>query len=264
MCTISCLPTDPSPIKPIGPPLSPIHKSEEQEHQQEEEKAGLGVEDILKPLTPHSTNVARWQMAVQKSLENVLDTDEVEIEFRESSEEEGSGDEGLSFRPLREEIHDQSKRLGQLSPTESLPCSYLQEGESHHVWKWKPMPKTPPQGSRFASIALEALQLKREKDLSERKRSISRRVQATQAFLREQNEELILEDLPPVQEKRMYSLKDSSLRITENIKQAKQNERRLRFSDIVSSESTPKDTLKRQESESKASTPTARAMPIVQ
>ena len=264
--------TDPSSIKPVGPPLSPIHESEEREHQQEEEMAGLGLEGSLEPLTPHSTNRARWQMAVQKSL-NILDKGEVETEFREPLEEEGSGDKELSFRPHRVEVRDQSERPSQLGLTENLPSKsvYLQEGESHQVWKWKPKPKIPPQGSRFASIALEALQLKREKDLSERQRSINSRVQATRAVLREQNEELILEDLPPLQEKKKYSLKDASLRITENIKQTKPNEPSLRFSDIVShyvsgrssSESTPKGTLKRQESGSKATTPAVGAMPIV-
>ncbi len=101
-------------------------------------------------------------------------------------------------RPLAEEgdepeiepempSHGESLSKGKGGVIERRETLFLNEADSHNVWKGQPR----EQGPLLADVALVALRKKREKDLRKRQHSLYSRIAATQVALKDQTEELL-------------------------------------------------------------------------
>ncbi len=84
-------------------------------------------------------------------------------------------------------IHGESLSKGKGRVIERRETLFLNEGDSHNVWKGQ----RREQGPLLADVALVALRKKREKDLRKRQHSLYSRIAATQVALKDQTEELL-------------------------------------------------------------------------
>ena len=166
------------------------------------------------PVTPHTKARRNWQKALQGTLEKRQASYEmmnhhtsIEMEnfavsapqspthgqkhvMFEDAINQSSG--GNNFRSVR------GRRTQRKRATRSV---YLRDGEIHSVWKPSNRQAassnvlvtspSPPPGSSFADVVQAAM---KKHDLLERQRKLFSRVTATQAVLREQNEELAIVD----------------------------------------------------------------------
>ena len=162
------------------------------------------------PVTPHTKARNNWQKALQGTLEKrqasyemVNHQTSIEMEnFAESAPQSpthgqkhvmfedaiNQSSQGNNFRRVR------GRRTQRKRATRSV---YLRDGEIHSVWKPSNrqvasnnvpvISPSPPPGSSFAEVVQAAM---KKHDLLERQRKLFSRVTATQAVLREQNEEL--------------------------------------------------------------------------
>ena len=201
-------------------PLSPILEENSQE-----KRRPPPITAGVKPTTTGVKARVHWRRAAEKSLQN----GSIELE---SDEEEEMGSDAH---------RDSSERLDLPKKTPKHRSLFLKEGDGHIVWQ--PKNPTPQLYNVVADLmkkkkrAEKAAKLEppEEKSLSERQRTLAYRIQATRAVLKEQNEELINEDVQPSEHKKHISLRDASKRISENLKQQKSvSTTRPEFSSIVS------------------------------
>lgn len=216
----------------------------QREHEPVTKKSSFNLVNPLSPIleeerskTPPITAGARarvhWKRAAEKSLDQIQNGSieqaaETGIDVSRESPE----------RPLSLELENTPNK------TQKHKSLFLREGDGHMVWK----PKTPtPQlynvvadlmkNRRRAKKAAEpeTLATAEEKSLSERQRSLAFRIQATRRVLKVQNEELSKEDVQPSEQKQHISLRDASMRISEDLKRQKSAPAgKLQFTDIVS------------------------------
>ena len=190
---------------------------------------------------------------MSKSIESSI---EAETKFNENSVGNGENVPGQDVRRVRiRDSEERPKRLGlQGGRDKPIKSLYLKEGESHQVWK----PTFGKKAPQLARVVTEMLKSQgKGLELRRRQQTLFHRVQATQAVLREQNEELIsTEENEPQQQKKHISLKEASKRISKNLKQKKQNESPVHFQDIVSQYLAKMRSENRTTGESATGTPT--------
>lgn len=152
------------------------------------------------PLTPHSKAKANWKKAFHGTLDRQPFNFEMDV-FSGSEPQTPTHGKHVMFEEgvhqtsrMDNYSHRRNRRARRRRSTRSV---YLRDGETHAVWKpgtkqssvhsSNPATPSPPPGS-FADVV--KLLMKQKHDLRERQRKLTSRVTATQAVLKEQNEEL--------------------------------------------------------------------------
>ena len=151
------------------------------------------------PTTPHSKARANWKKAIHGTLDRHPFNFEMDVFSGSEPQTPTHGkhvmfEEGLHQTSRMDHYsHRRSRRARRKKSTRSV---YLHDGETHAVWKpgtkqssVRSNPATPsPPPSSLADVV--QMLMKQKHDLRERQRKLFSRVTATQAVLKEQNEEL--------------------------------------------------------------------------
>ena len=168
---------------------------------------------------------------MEQTLERIR-SESQDLEEEEEEEITEVGGNGASQRPSNLSLES--------TPRKSL---FVREGDGHKIWK--PKRKHPQlyyvvqevmrnrtlSENSEAEPELSSPVAAKKESLWQRQQMLVHRVRATQAVLKEQEEELISEDIHPSQHKKHVSLQDASKRIMETLKQ--QKSKQLDISDMA-------------------------------